>query len=75
MKTTINFNVKLRHTSSSGVATIVSSYAEGLNIASEHFDGNYKTESIGINDDFMIYENYQDSGSNDYIYFAVKRDV
>lgn len=70
---TINFKFQLRHTSPSGIATVVSSYNNGFKHATEYFNGDFKTERIGTTDNgYSIYENYQDSGSNEYIYFAIK---
>lgn len=69
---TLNFKFQLKHTAPSGIAIVVSSNKEGLEHASEHFKGDFKTEIIGAKEGYYIYENYQDSGSNDYFYFAIK---
>ena len=79
---TINFQIQGRHESHSGEATIVESYRDGLRLVDETFTGQFKTNKIGVIKDgpqhdaekYAIYENYQDSGSNDYIYFALKLD-
>ena len=75
MKTTINFNIHGKHEFHSGEATIVDSYNEGITIAGNNvsiFNGELKTNLIGGLDGYKIYENYSDSGSNDYYYFAIK---
>lgn len=73
----INFKIQGRHTSHTGTAIIVDNYSEGLKLANDffsemEFDESMKTNKIGGQDGYAIYENYKDSGSVDYFYFAIK---
>lgn len=72
---TVTFNI-FRH----GIHTaeIKPNAAKGILAANKHFNDyeNTKVRCIGQFDDktgnYIIYESYIDSGSNDYYYFAVK---
>lgn len=72
---TINFHIQGRHESHRGEAVIVDNYNEGTIYVENNSPGEVgtlKTNKIGIVDGYEIYENYYDSGSDDYSYFAVK---
>lgn len=69
---TINFRINGRHTTTSGEANIVANYNDGLKLASEMFGGSFYTNKIAVVDNFAIYENYADSGSDQYCYFAIQ---
>lgn len=74
---TINFTIQGQHESQSGEAIVVSSYSEGVELTtsmSPDFSNGFKTNLIGGFEGFKVYENYSDSGSNDYFYFAIKID-
>jgi len=86
MKTLI-FKIQGRHESHSGEAVIVDSYNEGTIEMLNNLPGsmnNLKTNLIGVfeynvkdsefNGNYKIYENYYESGSNDYGYFAIKNN-
>lgn len=73
--TTINFNFQGKHESHTGEAVIVPDYNEGTIYVLNNVPGkmdDLKTRKIGNVDGYDIYENYYDSGSDDYSYFAVK---
>ena len=78
----IHFNIKGRHTSHNGSADLINSaneikslYAEHFNIY-EHLVSVNRIGIINIDDaNYEIYESYYDSGSNDYLYFAVKSEI
>lgn len=70
--TEINFSISGRHESHHGTATIVENYNEGTIYAENNLPGDVKTRQIGSQDGYSIFENYTDSGSVDYVYFAVK---
>lgn len=75
---TINFRIQggNLHT---GIALIVDNYADGVKYAGttdelpepEEGDDLF-TRDIGTFEGHRIYANYYDSGSDDYVYFAVK---
>lgn len=81
---TINFRIQggNLHT---GTALIVENYAAGVEYAGttnelEHIDDNaipeigqtsLRTRDIGTFEGYKIYATYYDSGSDDYVYFAV----
>ena len=77
---TIAFSIHGRFTNTTGEAIIVDSYKDGHNAVAYNFEGNFTTLKIGEYkegvrhdaDVYAIYENYQDSGSDDYSYFAIK---
>jgi hypothetical protein len=74
MNTEINFRIQGRHQSHHGTAVIVDNYSEGVIDAKNNLPGEGRTlttEKIGGYDGFAIYENYYDSGSVDYFYFAI----
>jgi hypothetical protein len=74
----INFKVNGRHSTTTGEATIVNDYNDGLKLASKMFGEQFSTNKIAVVETldgyFAIYENYADSGSNDYCYFANRCD-
>lgn len=72
---TINFKIQGNHESHHGSAVIVSDYNEGINYSQNHLDcisDEIQSNKIGIYEGYFIYENYLDSGSDDYIYFAIE---
>lgn len=74
---TINFKIQGRHESQSGEATIVEDYNEGTIYVMNNVPWDWdeiQTNKIGDFEGYSIYENYVDSGSDDYSYFAVKND-
>lgn len=87
MKSTIEFSFKLRHSTVAGTAKIIdrnSTYSFGtLRDEAEEVFGNdlpvtinkigvaEQRESDGYMHVYDIYESYQDSGSEDYYYFAI----
>ena len=76
MKHTLNFSIVGQHENHSGEAIIVGDKNEGTIEILNNMPGsmdNLKTRMIGNFDGYDIYENYYDSGSNDYAYFAVKQ--
>lgn len=76
MTTTINFKIQGNHEYHSGTALVAPVITGGILAASQHFDFNpgIKRNVIGIIEhegiNYKIFENYVDSGSNDYFYFA-----
>lgn len=74
---TINFSFMGNHEVHSGTAIVVPNYNEGTIVALNALPGsmdNLTTRKIGNQDEYIIYENYYDPGSNDYLYFAIKED-
>lgn len=74
---TINFSITTGTESHISSAVIVDNYNEGLNQAETFFQENFeeinfKTNEIGNFEGYSVFENYIDSGSNDYFYFALK---
>jgi hypothetical protein len=77
---TINFKINGNHESHSGQAVVLDFVTSGINSAAKHFgfeNANLvKRNSIGrvtVEDvEYSIFENYIDSGSEDYYYFAVE---
>lgn len=77
--TTISFTVQGRHTVTTGEAVVVERVMVGVRAAAEVLEGHFETRKIGEYKDgfrhdavtYKIYENYQDSGSEDYFYFAI----
>ena len=73
---TINFKIQGRNENHSGEAVIVENYNDGTIYVLNNLPGpmdKLKTNKIGNYDGYTIYENYYDSGSDDYSYFAVKQ--
>lgn len=73
----IYFEIKQQHNFRNGEAEIVSSYSEGKKAAQTFFDDSgdereMRTNLVGGYEGYKIYENYTDSGSVDYVYFAIK---
>lgn len=85
---TINFRIQSSNLHT-GTAVIVNSYADGVKYVEEsdeieHSDENaipeigqtgLRTREIGLFEGYKIYENYYDSGSDDYVYFAVPLEM
>lgn len=77
MKTTINFSIKGQHENHLGSA-MVGFVTTGIYEAAIHFDFNpaIKRNMIGSQIieglEYRVFENYVDSGSDDYFYFAVE---
>lgn len=69
---TIEFTTTGRHTTTTGEACVVNDYKEGLGLASEIFGEPFFTNKIAVAGNFAIYENYVDSGSDQYCYFAIQ---
>lgn len=73
---TVNFKIQGKHESHYGEAVIVEDYNDGTIYVLNNLPGkidDLKTTKIGAYQGFDIYENYYDSGSVDYSYFAVKQ--
>jgi hypothetical protein len=70
----MNFKIAGRHESHNGTAVVVENYNEGTIYIENNLPGEVgklTTRKIGVCDGFAIYENYYDSGSDDYSYFAI----
>jgi hypothetical protein len=73
---TLNFKITGNHEVHTGEATILNDYNEGTIHALNNMPGSMdalKTRKIGSFDGYDVYENYYDSGSSDYIYFAIEK--
>lgn len=77
MTHTIVFKIEGQHETHRGTANIVPNKLEGVINAVNNLPGEGELTSriIGQVDGYDIYENYYDSGSDDYSYFAVKASV
>lgn len=74
---TMNFKIQNRHTLHMGEALIFENYNDGTIYAENTLPGtvgHLKTNKIGSYSEHDIYENYYDSGSVDYFYFALKQN-
>lgn len=75
LATEIIFKIIGHHESHHGIAVIVENYNEGTIHALNNILGSMddmRTRRIGAQDGYNIFENYTDSGSEDYVYFAIK---
>lgn len=75
----INFSVKGKHEMFNGNAAIVNNYKDGIYMASQIFESKWQTRKIGTHEGFRhddvkyaVYENYIDSDSIHYFYFAIE---
>ena len=73
--TTIDFTIQTSTERISGNAILVDTLYEGKEKATAFFaefsDKEFKSNKLGKFESYTIYENYTDSGSEDYFFFAV----
>jgi hypothetical protein len=77
---TVNFSIKGKNETHKGTATVFHPITSGINAAIEYFgfenSNLVKKNCIGSTNvdgkTYKIWENYIDSGSDDYFYFAVE---
>lgn len=75
----IHFNIQGRHEVHNGSADIIDSASEIKSLFSKNYNVSsdmVSVNKIGISNidgvSYEVYESYVDSGSDDYMYFAVK---
>lgn len=70
------FSIQTKTERLTGQAIVVDTYSEGKEKALDFFngfiEGDFETNKIGSFDGYSIYENYIDSGSIDYFFFAIQ---
>jgi len=77
MKTSIQFNITGNHEKHSGIAEVFDFTTSGYVSAQFYFNhSDVKTNSIGKfsidGKNYTLFENYIDSASDDYYYFAIQ---
>jgi hypothetical protein len=78
----IHFNIQGRHELHNGSADIINSASEIKSLFAKEYNVSSNmvfVNKIGISNIdgnlFEVYESYVDSGSDDYMYFAIKSDI